>query len=353
MRAGSVSEFTGQYAQRHVPAAGIYVCITRKCPLGCAHCSTNSTMDSEELDAGMLSDFIRTMQVDRGPGHLLMTGGEPLLRPALVQDIAAHCRSINTKTGVITGAYFAKMAHIPSEITDALREVDVVTVSLDVFHEDKVPRDRIMGCIAMIRELGPYVGVQLLGLRADDPYLDQSVRDLRQRFNDEVPIFVSLVHPVGRASDLVEVQTHEQGGRDIEPCALATWPVVRFDGHVVACCKQEAIDITPPPPHLHVGHVSHLTWDEVRDYSRNDGCVKAIRAVGPDFLARRAGLPVMPTMCGTCLGNDPDDLADSAASFMANDSANEMAATIQRLMANRPYTHPKFEHLLSLSGRGQ
>lgn len=32
---------------RAIPAAGISIGITRKCPLHCAHCSTRSSLDSE------------------------------------------------------------------------------------------------------------------------------------------------------------------------------------------------------------------------------------------------------------------------------------------------------------------
>ena len=35
---------------RPVPGAALFLAVTRRCPLSCAHCSTNSMLSSEEHD---------------------------------------------------------------------------------------------------------------------------------------------------------------------------------------------------------------------------------------------------------------------------------------------------------------
>ena len=66
---------------RPVPAAGVYLTLTRRCPLTCAHCSTNSMMDSEEHAADLFLRFAESLTPTDHPGVLALTGGEALLRP--------------------------------------------------------------------------------------------------------------------------------------------------------------------------------------------------------------------------------------------------------------------------------
>ena len=51
-------------ALRPVPAAGAFLTLTRRCPLSCAHCSTNSMLSSEEHSAAIFADFAATFTPD-------------------------------------------------------------------------------------------------------------------------------------------------------------------------------------------------------------------------------------------------------------------------------------------------
>src|SRR3954465_8971444 len=107
-------------ALRSVPAAGIYLSLTRRCPLHCAHCSTGSTMRSEQHDGGRFLALVDSFSADDHPAAVLMTGGEPLLRPRLVAAIAERCRALGVATEVTTGGWFAARRRIPRAVDAAL-----------------------------------------------------------------------------------------------------------------------------------------------------------------------------------------------------------------------------------------
>src|SRR5450631_489178 len=103
-------------AWRNVPAAGVSIGLTRRCPLHCAHCSTNSTMTSEEHAAGMFERFVDSFNEANRPEILSMSGGEAMLRPALVRSLAEGARRVGTRSSVLSGLFFARQRRIPPAI---------------------------------------------------------------------------------------------------------------------------------------------------------------------------------------------------------------------------------------------
>ena len=106
---------------RSIPAAGISIGITRRCPLSCAHCSTNSTMQSEQYPENIFTKFVNTFTEEHHPEIISMSGGEALLRPRLVQRLADISRGVGTRSSVLSGLFFAAcsmvLACLPSART--------------------------------------------------------------------------------------------------------------------------------------------------------------------------------------------------------------------------------------------
>src|ERR1022692_898261 len=126
---------------RQVPGAGLYFSITRRCPLSCAHCSTVSMLDSEEHSASIFIDFVRTFTPTDHPEVVIVTGGEPLLRPDLILEITESAHAVGAQVSVSTGLYFArKDGRISPRLLAPLLAVDHVTASQDIYHEEQVPR---------------------------------------------------------------------------------------------------------------------------------------------------------------------------------------------------------------------
>jgi pyruvate-formate lyase-activating enzyme len=283
--------------KRQVAAAGIFVMLTRRCPLGCRHCSTNSGNDSEEHDSATFLRFTRSFREDCHPDYLLLTGGEPLTRPRLVSSLARSARAAGTRSYLLTGMFFARNGTIPGPVHRAIADVDHVAVSIDGFHQEFVPRDQVFRAMHLMAAEGVDLSVQLTGWSEDDAGLAENVTAVRTEFGDRVPVLVGLVKPYGRARMLAEPVSGGPGLGESAlggPCSFAGWPVVGPDGTISACCNQAVVDgLAVPgggrPGHLELGHAARDDWSVVRHRCLTTPLLRAVRALGPDATARLAG----------------------------------------------------------------
>jgi pyruvate-formate lyase-activating enzyme len=295
-------------ALRPVPAAAVFLSLTRRCPLSCAHCSTNSMLTSEEQPADVFLRFIDSFTPTDRPELLMLTGGEALLRPKLVRALIERAHAVGTKVCVISGMFFAREPAVPPLIREVIATVDHFTASLDVFHEQQVPRAAVFRVLHEMVERGQQVSLQVVGLDQDDPYLADVINDIRRTFEDRVPILVAQVRAVGRAKTWLEQHpAHLPLDIDPAPCVLAAWPTVAFDGAVVACCNQAVVD-GPHPAHLLLGHAAVDDWVTIRERCLSSPFVRAIRVFGPQYVAEHygAGNGGCDGYCQTChkLGHD-------------------------------------------------
>jgi|SRR5436190_4450363 len=313
-------------ALRPVPAAAAFLALTRRCPLSCAHCSTNSMLSSEEHDGDMFRRFVDSFMPESHPEVILMSGGEALLRPRLVQELAESARSAGASSQVLSGMFFARgaRARIPKPILRAIESVDHFSASLDAYHEREVSRGEVFRALDEVIALGRDVSLHIVGLGDDDPYVAGLVADIRRRFDDRVPVLVGRVGPMGRARDWLDVPAGAAPrAAAADPCTLANWPLVAFDGTIVACCHQEVVDKRPVPEHLLLGHARTDDWATVRERYLRSTLLRGIRTYGPEYVADRFGDSVACSgYCETCvtLSTDPT-LEPRLAELLARPSA--------------------------------
>ena len=294
---------------RAVPAAGVSLALTRRCPLSCAHCATNSLFTSEEAPAEMFVRFVDSFGPDDRPEVLAISGGEAFLRPALVQELAERASLVGCRTTALSGMFWAKSRRIPPSIKRAIDPLAHFSVSLDVFHEREVRREDVYRVLETLVAEGKDVSVHLTGLNPDDPYLAERSDEIRRIFDGRVPILVNAVNYVGRAMQWLE-KPEESPTPTVEadPCTLAAWPVVAFNGTIVACGNDDVVD-GPPPPHLRLGHADTDGWPEVKARYLSSPMLRAIRTFGPRYVADRysAGAVACNGYCSTChkLSTDP------------------------------------------------
>jgi Radical SAM superfamily len=308
-------------ARRPVPGSAVFMALTRRCPLTCRHCSTTSTATAEQLPASLLRRFAETFTPADHPRYLLLTGGEPLLRPGLVLDLATICRAAGTRSYLLTGAFFAGRGRTPAPIQAAIDAVDHLAVSIDVFHESQVPRQAAFGVLREALAAGKDVSIQACGSGGGDPYTEDLASCVRREFGDRVPMLVTTLRPAGRARALLPVpgwpgpagprpagpasgKAAGPARQRAAPCELVSWPVVGFDGTITACCNTDVLDRRPVPEHLRLGHVRSATWPQVRRLSARSPALRALRTRGPLQLAAGpgAGPAVTADYCGTCRG---------------------------------------------------
>jgi pyruvate-formate lyase-activating enzyme len=271
---------------RPIAGAGLLVTMTRRCPLHCAHCSTDSSLDSEQLAADQLRRFVGSITPDTAPDVVFFTGGEPLLRPDLLAELATMARRAGSATAVLTGGFFTRGGGIPVHIGRALVACDHISFSLDAYHEREVDRTDVFGCAAQLLDHGRSVSLHLLGNGPDDPYLADVTAEVIRTFGDQVPMLVSEVRPVGRASSWLVGQPATLDAAP-QPCALATWPVVASDGTVLGCCNQQVVDTRPAPEHLRLGHVDTDGWPAIRNRLLDSPILRMVRTAGPLHLQAR------------------------------------------------------------------
>jgi len=287
---------------RPEPCAGLLVTLTRRCPLSCAHCSTSSTMDSkEEPGSARLLGFFRSFRPDDRPDVTLLTGGEPLLLPGLARELALAAHDAGSRVALLSGMFFARGPRIPRPIMRAITTADHFSASLDAHHEREVPRADVFRAIRTILDAGVPSSLHLVGSGPDDPYLADITTAVRRTFGDTVPMLVNEVRSVGRAADWLRATQPGAGDPRGLPCTMAAWPVVAFDGRVIACCNQRTVDTRPVPAHLRLGHIADDDWAAVRRRSLDSPELRLIRAIGPTRLRARYG-DVEPRggYCGGC-----------------------------------------------------
>lgn len=335
-------------AARPRPGGGVAVTVTRRCPLSCAHCSFASTTDGTNgPDAADLLRFVRSFAGPHRPEVLLLTGGEPLLRPALVADLAAAARRAGTRSAVLSGAFFARDGHLPRRIRQAIAALDHFSVSIDAFHEREVPRDDVFLLLCRVLELGVPVSVHTLG--ADD-YLADLTAAVHRSFGTRVPMLVNTLRPVGRAGAWAPGPA-PAADAGIRPCSMAAWPVVAADGAVLACGNQDTVDRRPVPDHLLLGQLRTDDWARVRGRALDSPVLRLIRSAGPGWLSGGVGTGY----CQGCraLGEQPGALqtAQRLGSGPAGALLDRQSAEIQIRRGPVAYlarhADPRYAYLLT------
>ncbi|MEU1433793.1 radical SAM protein [Streptomyces sp. NPDC005786] len=308
---------------RPVPAAGLLATLTRRCPLSCAHCSTSSGPRGEDTPADALRRFVGGFTAEDRPAVLMLTGGEPLLRPALVDELAALAASAGTRTAVLSGMFFAADGRTPARILRALRHVDHFSASIDVFHEREVPRAAAFRAVHHIMESGIDVSFHVVGHSADDPYLADITASIRTEFHDRAAVLVNHVRPAGRAAGWAAARPVPagDGAGPPAPCAMAAWPVVAFDGTVTACCNQRVVDARPVPAHLRLGDIAMDDWPHIRRRCQESPVLRSLRTAGVASCTDCRGLTRRPAALAA---------AERAGSSPAAGAMDMLGARLQR-----------------------
>jgi pyruvate-formate lyase-activating enzyme len=345
---------------RPVPAAAVFFGITRRCPLHCKHCSTSSMLDSEEYPEQLFRRFAETFTAENRPEFVLMSGGEALLRPRLVQDIAELSRAVGARSHVLSGLYFADRGRIPRSVKRAIDAVDHFSASLDVFHEEEVPRAAVFRVLKELMAEGKQVSLQLTGTGPGDPYLADLTAEVRRVFDDRVPMLVAPVSPHGRADAWLKQAPLPAGEVTPAPCAVSAWPVIGFNGQVTACGNQDVMDgKVPLPPHLYLGHIAKDDWPTIKARAIGDPMVRAIRATGPEYLMERHGSKGgcgTEGYCQTCwvLSKDPAipsrvrRLADEPTTRLVEERTEEMLVGAGAVSFAQQYGITEYADLVTL-----
>lgn len=343
-------------ANRAVPAAGVSIGITRKCPLSCAHCSTSSSMDSEESPPELYTRFIDTFSVTSHPKFMAMSGGEALLRPQLVRKLAVKARESGTKSSVLSGMFFARKTSISRSVKAAIEAVDHFSVSIDEFHEREVSRSNVFKIIGKLLDDGTSMSMHIAGRDNDDPYLDDLVKDVQKHFGNRIPMLVNTLSPFGRAKAFVIKAPSKLDKPMVNPCTMAAWPVVGFDGVVAVCGNDDLIGCVPA--HLRLGDIRTDTWSEIQARCIGGTMPSALRTYGPEYLQSSFGKAGSACVgyCNSCISLETKIALQNLVSThmrkpgskVISDSVTQMQVEMGAVQFAKRYSHPRFAELVLL-----
>jgi hypothetical protein len=259
--------------------------------------------------------------------------------------------------------FFARQDTLPPLLEQAISEVDHFAASMDVFHERQVPRADVFRVMRRLLEQGKDLSFQITGIDENDPYLADVTAAVRNAFDDRVPILVARLAPVGRATEWYAPATGTRGAVMIDalapdPCAMAAWPTVTFNGTIAACCNQDVVDGSVPP-HLNLGHASVDTWAAVRERCLSSTLLRGLRVFGPHYLAAEygSGQSGCDGYCATChqLSADPS-IALQLEPIMASPGMRVVEEEVTKMQQDtlaRRYGVGRYAQLITLGDTRQ
>lgn len=208
------------------------VVITLRCSARCEHCVTcSSPSRSEEIDPELAGRAVEEAAA-RGLS-IVLSGGEPMLCPELVCDLAIRARRFNVSVAVYSNGFWATSQDKADRIVIQLVSagVDTLLLSTDVFHLPYVPVDRVeTACWAAI-DRGMYCEVAV-----PSPANDAVTTSLIARVKRLKGVVVKVhgVARTGRAQALdAGVFWHSVPDR---PCTVFGQLALIPSGKLYACC---------------------------------------------------------------------------------------------------------------------
>lgn len=315
-------------------------------------------MQSEQSRPELFNRFVDTFTEASHPEFMAMSGGEALLRPALVKNLALKARASGTKSSVLSGLFFARKPGIPKSIKSAIDAVDHFSVSMDAFHEREVPRSNVFTVLNQLLDEGKHLSLHIAGEREDDPYLDDLVNLVQKRFGKRIPMLVNTLSPFGRAKTFF-IQTASPSTTTVEasPCTMAAWPVVGFDGVVAACGNDNLIGRVPS--HLRLGDIRIHSWADIRSRCVDNAMQIALRTYGPEYLQTKfgsQGKTGCKGYCDTCINLGAQDAIQVGVSSqmlkpgarILGDSVVDLQLELGAVGFAKRYSHPRFAELVLL-----
>ena len=139
---------------------GLLAELTHRCPLRCPYCSNPLELDrrSDELDTATWRRVL-SEAAELGVLHVHLSGGEPTIRPDIV-EITAHCARAGLYSNLITSGVGGAL-----EKLDALSEAGLDHVQLSFQSVDEANAERIGGLVNAQAQKVAFAGrVTALGL---------------------------------------------------------------------------------------------------------------------------------------------------------------------------------------------
>lgn len=218
--------------------------LTDRCPLACPHCGTESSPRGRaHLDLHLARAAISEAG-ETGVRVINFSGGEPLVRPAVLISLVQQAHDQGSLTRVTTGCAWAiTPAHARRTLAPlAAAGLDQLFVSSGDFHQQEISIARVVHAAGAAWRLGVEVVAVSAGL---GPAATRTTR-LRQAFErhglPSPPLLLQPFIPAGRAENLPLTHRNLLPVSQLAgPCpALGRHPTLHADGSWTGCASLAA-----------------------------------------------------------------------------------------------------------------
>ena len=238
-----------QYRRYAAGRTEVGLVMTERCPVGCRHCFSSSTMQGPDMPAleTHLAWIDQVSRVERCKS-ISITGGEPFLYFQRLLQVVGGCRTHGLRANVFTSAYWATNDQSAARKLQQLAHAGLtgITVSADEYHQESIPLANVARVLHASKELGIIPEISIT--RAPhSPSADQLKRALRRQLGrktlDGVHVEVGGIVEAGRACDLAFSRTRPAEQAKLVCNALG--PTIEQDGTVATCCRAPLPDSSP------------------------------------------------------------------------------------------------------------
>lgn len=164
--------------------------VTMACTGRCIHCSEGEHKSSgEHIDGDLAAQAVVDICNNYNIKSLMTFGGEPLIYPEVVCKIHKAAKEMNIpERTIITNGFFSKDKGRVKEVAQMLSDSGVLKVllSVDSFHQETIPLDRVKYFAMCIKETGVEIKLNPAWLvsKEDGNEYNKKTKEIISEFED-------------------------------------------------------------------------------------------------------------------------------------------------------------------------
>lgn len=275
--------------------------LTKRCNAMCCHCWFDSgPTKTATMTLSEAKNYIHQAKEFSTLEWISFTGGEPFLLPDMLIKLVSYVTNLGLRTECVTNGYWAYTERIARKKLSRFMDagLDVINISVDDFHQEFIPFERIHNCFNAAKHLGLKVVImcvisQSSKLRAStiiERLGDDAIHLLRSGSDrsplEGVPALLveTGVLPAGRATTLPFIQyVSDQSSSLNGGCPFILRDIaITPEGRVLPCCSVGALTDS-----LAVGNVKLHRLAQLIEAANKHPLVKLLAMEGPSALFRR------------------------------------------------------------------
>ncbi len=189
------------------------------------------------------------------------------------------------ETSIITNGFWGSTVQEAKQKLVGLKGLNVLSLSVDSFHQKFIPINKIRNIIQSCHELKIKCIINISYLN-DPVYEISQVKQLLAGLEGFYETISQPVAPFGRAIQQIGIQSIYSYNPTGIPCLGADGPIIEANGNIMFCCGGLALH--PDGKIFQAGTVDDKTLEEVKRSADVNPIVQTLRLRGPSGLMNLA-----------------------------------------------------------------